>query len=207
MSDGYTDNMYLSGGNETTYNGWAISPYLPVKGAYIKSDVDWTNAYIAWYDDEKVYKGTFVLRSTEPYPISIFNASFIRLSDTRSKVLDATITPYKFTALQESSVAPSDTWCTRDITDGIYVATNNGTEQTDSRYACSAFINCFGFSKMYFNQSSGSWGNVVFFDQQKNYISAVDGVFGTSSEFTVPTGAYFVIFSCQSTCRPAFKFV
>ena len=207
MSDGYTDNMYLAGGVETAYNGWAISPYLPVKGAYIKSDVDWTNGYVAWYDDEKTYKGQFGLRSSYANPISIFNASFIRVSDTRTKVLNATITPYKFTALQESSVAPSDTWCTRDITDGIYVQTNNGAEHTDSRYACSAFINCFGFSKMYFNQASGSWGNVVFFDQQKNYISAVDGAFGTSTEITIPTGAYYVRFSCDKTYRPAFKFV
>lgn len=206
MSDGYTDNKYLSGGNESAYNGWAISPYLPVKGAYITTDVGWTNGYVAWYDDEKNYKGNFGLQPTYNYPISIYNASFIRVSDTRSKVLNATITPYKFTALQESSVAPSDTWCTREITDGIYVQTNNGTEHTDSRYACSAFINCFGFSKMYFNQYGGSWGNVVFYDQQKNYISAVDGSFGTSTEITIPTGAYYVRFSCDKTYRPAFKF-
>lgn len=203
---GYTDNKYLSNGVETAYNGWAITPYLPIKGAFITSSVAFATAYSARYDGSQTYLGrpTYVLDSSVPQSII---GEYVRFSDTRANVTGAVITPYKFPVITESSVIAADTWYTFTPITGKYVSNANGNEVTDAGYDCSDFLNCFGMSTVQLNQVAGTWGDMVFYDGNKNYISGVelrDANFTTAQ--TVPSGARYVRISIEAGYNVGLKF-
>lgn len=202
---GYTDNEYLNNGVETSYSGWAISPYLPVKGAFIKSDTTFTTNYNARYDGNKTYLSTQGLDSSWP-PISI-RGEYIRVSDLRATVTGAVITPYKFPIINESTTITTDTWYTFTPITGKYVNQNNGVVVTDAGYDCSEYLNCFGQSTLKINQTAGNWGTIVFFDGNKNYMSGVEKrPINWTEAVTIPTGARYVRISCEAGYRMALKY-
>lgn len=206
LSTGYTDNYYLNNGTETAYNGWVISPYLPTKGAFIVSDTAFNRQYCGRYDSTKTYINSLAVPANGN-PIST-NSDFFRVSEARAKVTGATITPYRLAVITDTTVAATGTWYTYDAITGKYVDNTDGQEKTGVSYDCSDFLNCFGMSSVLVNQPAGSWGTVVFFDGNKQFISGVTktNIASWNTATEVPSGARYVRISGETGIKLAIKF-
>lgn len=174
MTDGLIENKYLSNGAETAYNGWSISPYLPIKNAWVVTDRAFSQQYCGVYDSEKVYSATPAnIMNNSGAPFRIPAKEYMRVSDSTVNVTNAVITPYKYDTIFGDTVWVSGKWYEMPIDDsntGYY--DENGNHHTDATYRYTEPLNCYGASNL-IRGVGGMWESFCFYDNNGDFISSV----------------------------------
>lgn len=195
MTDGLTENMYLSNGVETAYNGWAISPYLRVSGAFFVSNTTINSQYCAEYDESGNYLRKPNIESGFYVGLNDYgDVVSIRVSETTSKVTNTVITPYQLDGLTDSTVIDTSKYYTpADWSDIGYINSTTGAVVPNSAYKCSDYMNCYNMTTI----TDNLWKVIRgygFYDGDKNFISSVeiataDGTKGKQT--SIPSGARY----------------
>lgn len=193
MSD-IIDNYYLSNGVETSYTGWAISPYLNCYGAYLTSDKSFNANYGAEYDNTDTFIGKigFTANST-PFSLEDYGVHKIRVSASKGDVVGATITPYRFPSLEDDTVWVSDQWYVAPLTYQGYIG-SSGDLVTHADYKTSDYCNCYNVATITDNIDSATKAqrSYAFYDGNKTFISIVEyGGTSTDNVTTVPSNARY----------------
>lgn len=197
MTDGLIENKYLNNGAEANYSGWAISPYLPIRNAWIITSRLFNLQYCGAYDSEKVYSALPKnnTMNDKGAPFRVPGKEYLRVSESKSKVTGAVITPYKYDALLGNTVWESGKWYEMPIDDsqtGYY--DENGTYNAGATYRYTALLNCYGATKL--TRSVGAmWETFCFYDGNGDFISGVLTAQSSTAflrEIEVPADARYV---------------
>ena len=195
-TDGYSINN--STGELTESSSYSATDFLPCSGVdcFINADL-YQNYRMYFYDAEKNFLGLSIVSgvrsASEVTPK--FRAAYVRSYANTNKKASATITPYDYPTLSESTVLVTGQRYTPNYVQYKTINTNTGVvgdSTSAASYATEDYGLILGATKGYYSDKESKYW-VCFYDAGKNYISDVRG--GASiTEFDIPEGAYYARF-------------
>lgn len=198
-TDGYSINN--STGELTESSSYSATDFLPCSGVdcFINADL-YQNYRMYFYDAEKNFLGMSItsgVRSTSEVTPK-FRAAYVRSYANTNKKTSATITPYDYPTLSESTVLVTGQRYTPNYVQYKTIDTNTGVvndSTSAASYATEDYGLILGATKGYYSDKESKYW-VCFYDAGKNYISDARGGASITS-FDIPEGAYYARFISQ----------